>query len=159
MFYKPFWLFLEPDWERIIKSLNILYVEDNQQIRDTVCELLEGDSRKITAFANAEDALVAFAKNSFDVVMTDISLPGLSGTDFARRVLAAQPAQWVVLCSGYAMPPNLTNLGPNVRSLLKPFELEELESLLDKIAIAMTDSTLGRKVSAVSACAPVPQEV
>lgn len=142
-----------------MKSLNILYVEDNQQIRDTVCELIEDDSRKISTFANAEDALIAFAKNSFDVVMTDISLPGLSGIDFTRRVLAAQPAQWVVLCSGYTMPSNLTKLGPNVRSLLKPFELEELVSLLEKIAIAMTHSTLERKLSAVSACAPVFQEV
>ncbi len=133
-----------------MKSLKILYVEDNPQIRATVCELLESGSQKVVSFATAEDALIAFEKNSFDVVLTDISLPGLSGTDLARRVLAAQPAQWVVLCSGYALPSNLTKLGPNVRSLLKPFELAGLESLLEEIAVAMTMAAPPASVSSFS---------
>lgn len=69
--------------------------------------------------------------------MTDISLPGMSGTALARLLLAKNPAQWVVLCSGYGYGDYLARLGPNVRILPKPFEIEQLEALLDEIDAAL----------------------
>ena len=76
------------------------------------------------------------AQREFDILITDVSLPGLSGTELARRVLAKNPAKWVVLCSGYEFGDSLQTLGPNVRSLSKPFEPEELERLLAEIFAA-----------------------
>ena len=64
-------------------------------------------------------------------------LPGLSGTDLARQLLADDPQRWVVLCSGYELGSHPTQWGPNVRVLLKPFELEELEQLLTSIHTAL----------------------
>ena len=116
-----------------MKSLSILYVEDNQELRDTFLEMLEGDGREVVACSNGEEALAAWQARVFDVLVTDISLPGMSGTDLARRILARDPAKWVVLCSGYEYPYGLASLGPNVRSLPKPFELEQLEALVDEI--------------------------
>ena len=43
------------------------------------------------------------AGHPFDVLVTDVSLPGMSGTDLARRLLADDPLRWVVLCSGYEL--------------------------------------------------------
>jgi len=115
---------------------SILYVEDNDDIRETIGMLLEGDDREVVLCASSEAALAALAQRDFDILITDVSLPGLSGTELARRVLAKSPAKWVVLCSGYEFGHGLATLGPNVRSLPKPFEAEELERLLAEIFAA-----------------------
>ncbi len=96
-------------------------------------ELLAGHDREVTACATAEAALVAFEKNKFDVLVSDVSLPGMSGVDLARRVLCANPDHWVVLCSGYELNYGLRELGPNVRALSKPFDVDALEVLLAEI--------------------------
>ena len=71
------------------------------------------------------------------MLVTDVSLPGMSGTDLARRWLADDPTRWVVLCSGYEFRHGLDTFGPNVRSLPKSFELEQLEALFGEIETAV----------------------
>ena len=117
--------------------MRILYVEDNPELRETIGMLMDGEGRTVTPCASAEDALVLDAGDPFDVLVTDVSLPGLSGTDLARQLLADDPQRWVVLCSGYELGSQPTQWGPNVRVLLKPFELEELEQLLTSIHTAL----------------------
>lgn len=113
--------------------MNILYVEDNADLREAIGELLEGPGRTVHCCADAEQALVRCAAQRYDVVVTDVSLPGLSGTDLARRLVAERPLQHVVLCSGYDFGEHARVLGPRVRSLAKPFELDVLEALLAEI--------------------------
>ena len=120
-----------------MKTLSILYVEDNKELRDTLSDMLEGPGRAVVAVATGEAALAAWSVAASDLLVTDISLPGMSGTDLARLVLAKNPAQWVVLCSGYEYGDHLARFGPNVRALPKPFELEQLEALLDEINTAL----------------------
>jgi CheY-like chemotaxis protein len=117
--------------------LRILYVEDNDDLRETIGMLLESDAREVTTAPNAEAALALWQAGRFDVLVTDVSLPGMSGTALAREVLATDPRQWVVLCSGYGFGQELGTLGPNVRSLPKPFELDELDALMDEIVAAI----------------------
>ena len=117
--------------------MRILYVEDNPELRETIGMLMEGEGRTVPPCASAEEALVLDAGDPFDVLVTDVSLPGLSGTDLARQLLADDPQRWVVLCSGYELGSQPPQWGPNVRVLLKPFELEELEQLLTSIHTAL----------------------
>ena len=117
--------------------LNILYVEDNDDLRETIGILLEGEGRDIATCPDAERALALWEQQKFDVLVTDVSLPGMSGTDLARTVLARAPLAWVVLCSGYDLRHGLDRLGPHVRALSKPFEPEELDALLNEIAASM----------------------
>ena len=110
--------------------VTILYIEDSDDLRTTISMLLEGPGRDISSVATAEEALAVLAHREFDVVITDVSLPGMSGTDLARHLLASKPDRWVVLCSGYEFGSAVRQFGPNVRSLLKPFEPEDLEAML-----------------------------
>lgn len=114
--------------------MRILYVEDNCELRDTIGLLMEGEGRTVVTCATAEEALQRDAAQPHDVVVSDVSLPGMSGLDLCRHLLASTPQRWVVLCSGYPLEHGVGTLGPHVRSLLKPLELEELEELLDVIA-------------------------
>ncbi len=120
-----------------MKPLRMLYVEDNAELRETFQEMLEGEQREVVACGTAEEALVLWSAGGFDVLVTDISLPGMSGTDLARRILAVQPDRWIVLCSGYQYGDALRALGPRVRALSKPFELEDLDRLMGEIRLSL----------------------
>ncbi|MBC8055863.1 MAG: response regulator [Rhizobiales bacterium] len=98
--------------------------------------LMEDEGREVVLCATAEEALQACAKRRFDLVVTDVSLPGISGTELARRLLRLDPSRWIVLCSGYDFADDVSRLGVNVRALGKPFELEELETLIAEIVAA-----------------------
>ncbi len=121
-----------------MKTLSIMYVEDNEELRNTLSEMLAGPGRAVVAFATGEAALAASEAGTPDLLVTDISLPGMSGTHLARILVAKNPAQWVALCSGYEYGNYVATLGPNVRVLPKPFELEQLEALIDEINAALS---------------------
>jgi len=123
--------------------MRILYVEDNPELRETIGMLMEGEGRAITTCATAEEALELEKAGSFDLLVTDVSLPGLSGTDLARQVLAVDPLRWVVLCTGYDLGAHPSGWGPHVHTLMKPFELEDLEALLVQVQSSLEKTPAG----------------
>ncbi len=78
----------------------LLLVEDEPSIRDGLAEILSLLGHDVTAVASAEEALAA--EGSYDLLLTDLSLPGMSGAELAERLRAHQPALAVVMMSGYA---------------------------------------------------------
>lgn len=113
--------------------MRMLYVEDNADVRELIVLLLEEEGLSVVACASAELAEAEFAKGSFDVLMTDVSLPTLSGPELAKRLLQRTPDLWVVFCSGYPMSAGLQSFGPRVRALTKPFEVDELHMVMQEI--------------------------
>jgi len=113
--------------------LRVLFVEDNAHVRESIAILLRAEGREIVCCESAEDALAAYRLQPCDVLITDVSLPRMSGTELASRILEAAPATWIVFASGYALQRGLEKFGPNVRSVPKPFETDEMEALLREI--------------------------
>ncbi len=95
--------------------------------------MLEEAGLDLVTCATGEDAEAEFRKGALDLVLTDISLPKMSGVDLARRVLALAPQTWVIFSTGYDMGNRLSHLGPKVRTLLKPFEFDELQRLMGEV--------------------------
>ena len=114
-------------------ALNILYVEDNELVREVTAELLAQEHRRICACDSAEQALEKFRAESFDLVITDVSLPVMSGIDLARSILRIKPQMPIIIASGYALDFGLENWGSNVRSIIKPFENAEIEALIGRL--------------------------
>ena len=114
-------------------TLKILYVEDNTLVREVTSELLAQDRREIVACANAEQALKEFHANSFDVVITDVSLPVMSGIDLTRSILRVKPQMPIIIASGYSLDFGLENWGPNVRAIIKPFAPPEIEAIISDL--------------------------
>ena len=106
----------------------VLLVDDDDVIRDTIYELLSQEYLCRTA-ESAEQALAYLEAESFDVVLTDVSMPGLSGLELLSRVAKHYPDTPVILISGLSDQEHaqaLTELGA-FDYLLKPFRLEVVE--------------------------------
>ena len=110
--------------------MKILYVEDNALVREVTAELMAKEQRQIVACADAERALEEFRANSFDLVITDVSLPVMSGLDLARSLLRIKPDLPIIIASGYSLDFGLENWGANVRAIIKPFDGSEIEALI-----------------------------
>jgi CheY-like chemotaxis protein len=115
------------------RVLRILYVEDNDIVREVTSELLAQDQRQIVACATAEEALKTFTAEPFDLVITDVSLPVMSGMDLARNLLKLKPHLPIILASGYDLDFAVENWAGNVRSIIKPFEALEIEAIMSQL--------------------------
>jgi signal transduction histidine kinase len=84
------------------RSLRVLVIEDEESIRRFLAIGLTqlGHSAKLTA--DAREGLAAFATEPFDVVLTDLGLPGASGEEVARSVARLSPNTPVILLTGWS---------------------------------------------------------
>jgi PAS domain S-box-containing protein len=110
----------------------ILVVDDEPMVRSTQKRILEGLGYAVEAAADGQEALDRFraAPHAYDLVLTDQTMPRLSGLDLARAILAIRADARVILCTGYSDQVDealARRLG--LRSLLaKPFDRESLSA-------------------------------
>jgi CheY-like chemotaxis protein len=112
----------------------ILYVEDNDLVRESFADLLATTDRRVVCVADGAGARQVLREQNIDLLMTDIQLPDGSGLDVAREALGQNPNLPVIVCSGQDLSGLAAALGPTAHPLRKPFELEELEVLIDRLA-------------------------
>jgi len=81
----------------------ILYVDDDDALVMLVTRLLARRGYAVDGFTRADEALAALraAPRDYDLVITDLNMPGVSGLELAREVLRREPAQAVAVVSGY----------------------------------------------------------
>ncbi|MEP6921303.1 MAG: response regulator [bacterium] len=111
----------------------VLLVDDDETIRDALYEALSQNYRCQTA-QTAEEALARLEADSYDIVLTDISMPGLSGLELLGHVRQKYPQTPVIIISGindeeHAM--GLKRLGA-FEYLMKPFRLEAVEKSIKR---------------------------
>ncbi len=108
---------------------SILLVEDNDDARAMTSELLDMLGHDVTAVGSAEEALPLLAMQGLEILLTDISLPRMSGTELALLAARDHPNLQVVFSTGHA-PANSGVQDPAARFLLKPFSVEQLQQAL-----------------------------
>lgn len=113
------------------KPLQVLLVEDNADALEGMIEMTSFFGHEAHGCASAEAALDLLSKESFDVMVTDIGLPGLSGLELARRARDIQPDVSITVASGYARGDDVP---VDVGWLMKPFGIDEYAALLAKAA-------------------------
>jgi CheY-like chemotaxis protein len=114
------------------QGLKILVVEDNLDAQFLVCEMLAAFGHQAHGVAWAEEALPQLKADSYDVLFSDVSLPGISGVELARTALREQPGLKILFASGYDSS-LLSHVEFPHLSLQKPYELHQLQAALNKI--------------------------
>jgi CheY-like chemotaxis protein len=89
-------------------SESILFVDDETMIVDIVKQMLESLGYRVVARTSAIEALEAFKSNpdSFDLVVTDMAMPKMSGLDLAEKIIQIRPGISLVLCTGFDVAMN-----------------------------------------------------
>jgi len=108
--------------------VRILVVDDEESIRDLCARVLTRAGYAVTTAPSGEDAVARLGRESFDLLISDIRMPGISGLEVLERAKAAFPQIRVVLITGFGTPQTLARAqqsGAN-RILTKPFNPMEL---------------------------------
>ncbi len=110
----------------------VLVVEDESLARQALTELLDALGYDAIAVGSAEEAVEAAAGRGFDVLLTDLMLPGASGVDLAKRLRLQWPELAVILMSGYNEDEvTRREVGSGqLRFLQKPFDMKTLAAEL-----------------------------
>lgn len=108
----------------------ILLADDDAATRDFVRRALEGDGHRVVVAADGVEALEQVSAAAFDLLVSDLDMPGLDGITLAGRATAAAPQLAVLLMSGFSG--ELTRSkdvgAARLAVLTKPFTLEQLRS-------------------------------
>ena len=119
----------------------ILLVEDDQNIATGLKKVMQRDGYEVTLLARGDEGLTAGLNEAFDVVITDLKLPGLDGLQLVRELHQAKPKLPIVLITAHGTTETAieaTKWGA-FDYILKPFEVDEL---LDVLARALETSRL-----------------
>ena len=84
------------------ESAHVLVVDDEGAIRYSVSKTLQRVGYNVNEAASGEEALEAIKQQRFDVVLTDIRMPGLTGVELLKRIREQAPDAIVILMTGYA---------------------------------------------------------
>ena len=109
-----------------------LLVDDEELVRLSTADMLGDLGYAVIEAASGEEALSLFAGGAqFDLVVTDHLMPGMTGTELALAVRAAQPGMPVLLVSGYA---ESDGIDPGLPRLTKPFRKDELAASIGQMS-------------------------
>ncbi|GAA4011048.1 CHASE3 domain-containing protein [Sphingomonas swuensis] len=111
----------------------ILLVEDDPRVRGATVEALEDLDYQPVACANAEEALSAFEEREFDLVISDVIMPGMTGPELIRNLKRRFPEVAVLFVTGYVGEGEGDDL-KGYELLRKPFTVGALE---DAVAAAL----------------------
>jgi len=115
----------------------ILFVDDEPVLVKMAEEMLGGLGYRVTALADSRKAFDLFLENpdAFDLVITDITMPGMTGDALAQAILRKRPGMPVVICTGYServSEAEAKRIGARAY-LLKPFSLPAIAGVIRSI--------------------------
>jgi two-component system CheB/CheR fusion protein len=120
-----------------LEGMNVLVVDDSADTTEMVQHLLEIGGATVTAVTSGFEALRVAGQNQFDVILSDISMPGMDGFEFLnqlRKVPGYQDLPAVAL-TGFGRPEDVQRTYDQgfVAHLTKPFDIQALACLLQKM--------------------------
>ncbi|HEX2841449.1 response regulator [Hyphomicrobium sp.] len=111
---------------------HILLADDDEATRDLVKRALESDGHNVDLTQDGSEALdvLTSAAKKFDLLVSDVHMPGIDGIDLARRAISSAPDLKLLLMSGFAEELERAKAlnSPNLGIILKPFTLEQIRA-------------------------------
>jgi CheY-like chemotaxis protein/GGDEF domain-containing protein len=113
----------------------ILAVDDQRYFRELLEGLLAEEGYEVVTAASGEEAVRILEQSRFDIILTDLVMPGMDGSDLVHRVKQRDPEQDIVVVTGVVdvkTAVDAMKLGAS-EYLIKPFDRVTLAAALDKI--------------------------
>lgn len=117
---------------------HILLAEDDDSLRAFLTSSLTRAGHKVESYGDGDSAWEALGKSTFDLLLTDIVMPGLDGIELARRGAEADPGMKIVFITGFAaVALSAQSQAPkDAKVLSKPFHLKDLVAEVERVIAA-----------------------
>jgi DNA-binding NtrC family response regulator len=132
---------------------NILVIDDEKSIRNTLKEIFEYENHKVVLAENGPGGIELFEKDDFDVVLCDIKMPEMDGIEVLERIIEKSPDIPVIMISGHG---NIDTAVEAIKKgaydfIEKPLDLNRLlvtvRNAMERIDLVTQTKVLKRKVS------------
>ena len=122
-----------------LPALDVLVVDDDEPVRDVLRDIAIAFNQRVTACGSGDGALRVFQPGAFQLVFTDLGMPGMTGWELARRVRALDPSVTIVFVTGWGEDVDrraAEDAGADL-VLSKPFEVEDVARAIRLAAARM----------------------
>jgi len=116
-------------------DFNILVVEDDQKMRNALQMILNKEGYQVEALESAEEALERFRVRTYDLLISDIKLPGLDGMELLTAIRNFNPSTSIIMITAYAtVDQAVIAMKAGAEDYIsKPFNLEEIKIVVRKV--------------------------
>ena len=118
-----------------LKSMEILLIDDDEWIRDSLSMFFESEGCHLTALETAEEGMEALKEHDYDILVTDYRLPGIDGLEFLRHIHDTRPHIMTVLITAYKSEDVVSEARQlGIHELIeKPFTINVIEKSLTRL--------------------------
>ena len=113
---------------------NVLVVDDHPEIRDLMLEVLERRGYRASTAFDGHDALTQFALARPDLVITDLSMPGLNGYQLCRLIRGISSVPVLIMSAQKGVEERVYEMGADA-FVSKPFDMEALWAEIDELLL------------------------
>ena len=134
------------------ENYRILIVDDNKDLRAIIKEYLSDNGDVIEGACDGKDALDKYLKKPYDLIITDLNMPELTGIELIKRIRKQSDVTEFIIITGYA---SLDSAVESIKAgafdyIVKPFRMEELKVVVknakDKILLKKINMELLKKL-------------
>jgi len=120
---------------RKLKNLDILLIDDDEWIRDSLSIFFDSEECSLVTFETAEKALNALNRHKFDIIITDYKLPGMDGIALLEKIKTSHPKAVKILITAYATDAVVRQARQaGAQQLIpKPFTSDTIVACLDQL--------------------------
>lgn len=117
-------------------KFRILVVDDSQNIREMLEDFLDFEGHQPVLAKDGKEALKLFSEQDFDLVITDLGMPGMSGWQLSKHIKQGKPKTPIIIITGWGAQLSDEDLTNNDVELIlsKPFHLDQVKQAIDTVA-------------------------
>ena len=122
------------------RKMRILVVDDDPNIQDILQDILNLEGHQVQLASSGDEALKLFRSSDFEVVITDLGMPGMSGWELAKEVKKSKRQIKVILITGWRAQLDTDKIKESGVDFIlpKPFHIEQIKEVLYQTAAKIT---------------------
>ena len=115
-------------------------MDDDPNIQDILQDILSLEGHQVQLASSGDDALKLFKSSDFEVVITDLGMPGMSGWELAKEVKKSKSKIIVILITGWRAQLDTDKIKESGIDFIlpKPFHIEQIKEVLHQTAAKIT---------------------
>ena len=123
---------LKPKPVQAVRSARILVIDDDESVRNILSQMLRAKGYQVEVASGGEEGIERFKKETFDLVFTDLGMPGISGWEVGKTIKSLNPKVPIAMVTGWGVELNREKMNESGIDLVvpKPFNFEQIGQLV-----------------------------